>query len=101
MCGVVQYMDKLVFVQLQGNRQVSGYVRGFDIFLNLVIDECREESAQDKPTSGQAVSRPIRASRPVFEGVPGEVSMRQVPWSGLLMLLCYVAGYPWCECNVD
>ena len=49
-------MDKLLFIHLQGNRKVSGYLRGFDIFLNLVLDDCREESATDKVRCGTVVS---------------------------------------------
>ncbi|GAA5891125.1 hypothetical protein JCM6882_006432 [Rhodosporidiobolus microsporus] len=52
-----KYMDKLLFVNLQGNRKVSGYLRGFDIFLNLVIDEAREESGADKVECGTMVIR--------------------------------------------
>ncbi len=52
----MQYMDKLLFIHLQGGRKVSGYLRGFDIFLNLVLDDCREESAVDKVPSGTVVS---------------------------------------------
>lgn len=37
-------MDKKLFVHLQGGRKVSGVLRGFDIFLNLVLDEAVEET---------------------------------------------------------
>jgi len=36
-------MDKVVFVHLQGGRNVSGNLRGYDLFLNLVLDDAREE----------------------------------------------------------
>jgi len=50
-------MDKRIFVHLQGGRKVSGTLRGFDIFLNLVVDDAFEETvpAQKKPI-GQVVS---------------------------------------------
>ena len=37
-------MDKRLLIVLQGGRKVSGVLRGFDIFLNLVVDEAVEES---------------------------------------------------------
>lgn len=37
-------MDKRLSVSLQGGRRISGVLRGFDIFLNLVVDEAIEES---------------------------------------------------------
>jgi len=51
-------MDKRIFVHLQGGRKVSGTLRGFDIFLNLVVDDAFEETvpAQKKPI-GQVVVR--------------------------------------------
>lgn len=44
-------MDKKLFVHLQGGRKVSGTLRGYDLFLNLVIDDAVEEStpAQKHP----------------------------------------------------
>ena len=44
-------MDKKLFVHLQGGRKVSGTLRGYDLFLNLVIDEALEETnpAQKHP----------------------------------------------------
>lgn len=39
-----QYMDKRVGIALQGGRKVSGTLRGFDIFLNLVVDNAVEEA---------------------------------------------------------
>jgi small nuclear ribonucleoprotein (snRNP)-like protein len=38
-------MDKRVFVNLQGGRKVSGTLRGYDLFLNLVLDNAKEETA--------------------------------------------------------
>ncbi|BGP28680.1 hypothetical protein JCM10296v2_000416 [Rhodotorula toruloides] len=52
-----KYMDKLLFVNLQGNRKISGYLRGFDIFLNLVLDDAREEGSADKVECGTVVVR--------------------------------------------
>lgn len=48
-------MDKLLVVNVQGNRKVSGYLRGFDIFLNIVLDESREEGSADKKNCGTVV----------------------------------------------
>ena len=44
-------MDKKLFIHLQGGRKVSGTLRGYDLFLNLVIDEAIEETvpAQKNP----------------------------------------------------
>ncbi|KZT62877.1 like-Sm ribonucleo protein [Calocera cornea HHB12733] len=53
-----KFMDKRLFVQIQGGRKVSGVLRGYDIFLNLVIDDAIEETrpAEKKPI-GQVVIR--------------------------------------------
>lgn len=44
-------MDKKLFIHLQGGRKVSGVLRGYDLFLNLVIDDALEETtpAQKHP----------------------------------------------------
>lgn len=49
--NLAQFMDKKLFVHLQGGRKVSGVLRGYDLFLNLVIDDALEEStpAQKHP----------------------------------------------------
>ncbi|WVW78088.1 hypothetical protein I302_100039 [Kwoniella bestiolae CBS 10118] len=38
-----KFMDRRCFLNLQGGRQVSGVLRGFDMFLNLVVDQAHEE----------------------------------------------------------
>lgn len=38
-----RYMDKKLSLKLNGGRHVSGILRGFDPFMNLVIDESIEE----------------------------------------------------------
>ena len=43
-------------MKLNGNRQVTGILRGFDPFMNLVIDDAVEEtSAGEKNTIGMVV----------------------------------------------
>jgi small nuclear ribonucleoprotein (snRNP)-like protein len=49
-------MDKRLFIQVQGGRKVSGVLRGFDIFLNIVLDDSVEETvAGQKMPLGQVV----------------------------------------------
>ena len=57
-------MDKRIFVNLQGGRKVSGTLRGFDIFLNLVIDDSFEETAPaQKDPIGQVVIKSHTSQR--------------------------------------
>ncbi|CAE6516494.1 unnamed protein product [Rhizoctonia solani] len=52
-----KFMDKRLFIHLQGGRKISGVLRGFDIFLNLVVDDAVEETVPaEKQPIGQ-VSR--------------------------------------------
>ncbi|KAK6371580.1 hypothetical protein LTS17_008831 [Exophiala oligosperma] len=36
-------MEKRLFVQLNANRKVIGILRGYDVFLNIVLDDAVEE----------------------------------------------------------
>jgi small nuclear ribonucleoprotein (snRNP)-like protein len=50
-------MDKRISIMIQGGRRVSGVLRGFDIFLNLVVDDAFEEqNAVEKRPIGMVVS---------------------------------------------
>ncbi|KAI9636165.1 uncharacterized protein MKK02DRAFT_27237 [Dioszegia hungarica] len=53
-----KFMDRRCFIHLQGERKVSGVLRGFDIFLNLVIDQAFEElGAGERKPCGMIVVR--------------------------------------------
>ncbi|XP_074613184.1 small nuclear ribonucleoprotein G-like [Acropora palmata] len=53
-----KYMDKRLSLKLNGGRHVTGVLRGFDPFMNLVLDEAIEEaSAQQKNNIGMVVIR--------------------------------------------
>lgn len=53
----LQFMDKRILIHVQGGRKVTGVLRGFDIFLNLVVDDASDEStAGDKKSIGMVVS---------------------------------------------
>lgn len=39
-----KYMDKKLLLKLNGKRQIIGVLRGFDPFMNLVIDEAVEDT---------------------------------------------------------
>jgi small nuclear ribonucleoprotein G len=56
-------LDKKLFVQLNGQRAISGILRGYDPWLNLVLDDVHEESvlpgtasASSKESLGSVVS---------------------------------------------
>ena len=58
-------MDKKLFVHLQGGRKVSGVLRGYDLFLNLVLDDCLEETiAAQKFPIGTVVSLQLSVDDP-------------------------------------
>ncbi|KAF9633517.1 hypothetical protein BFW01_g4411 [Lasiodiplodia theobromae] len=55
---LLQYLDKRLFVQLNGSRKVIGVLRGYDVFLNIVLDEAVEEKAGgEKVRIGMCVIR--------------------------------------------
>ncbi|GFS76978.1 small nuclear ribonucleoprotein G [Nephila pilipes] len=43
-----RYMDKKLHLKLNGGRHVSGILRGFDPFMNLVMDETVEQLKDGK-----------------------------------------------------
>jgi len=53
-----RYIDKRLFIQLNGSRKVIGVLRGYDVFLNIVLDDAVEEKANgDKVQIGMVVIR--------------------------------------------
>eukprot|EP00621_Florenciella_sp_RCC1693_P009406 CAMPEP_0182547754 /NCGR_PEP_ID=MMETSP1323-20130603/37892_1 /TAXON_ID=236787 /ORGANISM="Florenciella parvula, Strain RCC1693" /LENGTH=76 /DNA_ID=CAMNT_0024759091 /DNA_START=75 /DNA_END=305 /DNA_ORIENTATION=+ len=53
-----RYMDKHLSIKLNGQRKVSGILRGYDNFMNLVLDETIEEkSATERNQIGMVVIR--------------------------------------------
>ncbi|KAK5632676.1 hypothetical protein RRF57_008390 [Xylaria bambusicola] len=53
-----QYLDKRLFVQLNGSRKVIGLLRGYDVFLNIVLDDAVEEKeGGEKERLGMVVIR--------------------------------------------
>lgn len=51
-----RFMDKRMMLKLNGGRSVSGILRGFDPFMNVVIDETVEECKDGtKNTIGMVV----------------------------------------------
>lgn len=54
---ICRFMDKRMSLKLNGGRCVSGILRGFDPFMNVVIDETIEECKDGtKNTIGMVVS---------------------------------------------
>ncbi|SCU78588.1 LADA_0A06392g1_1 [Lachancea dasiensis] len=54
-----KYMDKTVYIQLNGSRKLIGVLRGFDIFLNVVLDDAVElrKDGSKTPMGSQSVIR--------------------------------------------
>ena len=47
-CRRLRYMDKRLLIKLNANRSVAGVLRGFDQFMNLVLDETVEQVSTDE-----------------------------------------------------
>lgn len=55
---IKKLLDKRVVVKLNGNRKVTGILRGFDPFLNVVLEETVEETgSREKHNIGMVVIR--------------------------------------------
>ncbi|XP_054167432.1 small nuclear ribonucleoprotein G-like [Oppia nitens] len=53
-----KYMDKRLSLKLNGSRTINGILRGFDPFMNLVVDEAVEENRKgEKIPIGMVVIR--------------------------------------------
>jgi len=52
-----RFMDKRLRLSLNGNRKVVGTLRGYDAFLNVVLEEVIDENQEDKPSIGTIVIR--------------------------------------------
>ncbi|GMN39451.1 hypothetical protein TIFTF001_008674 [Ficus carica] len=52
-----KYMDKKLQIKLNANRMVVGTLRGFDQFMNLVVDNTVEVNGNEKTDIGMVVVR--------------------------------------------
>jgi len=52
-----KYMDKALSLRLNGSRVVSGVLRGFDPFMNIVLDEAEELKGSQRNPLGMIVVR--------------------------------------------
>mmetsp|Transcript_31671 Transcript_31671/g.38796 ORF Transcript_31671/g.38796 Transcript_31671/m.38796 type:complete len:81 (-) Transcript_31671:432-674(-) len=52
-----RYMGKRLRVSLNGNRKVVGVLRGYDAFLNVVLEEAVDENIDSHPSVGTIVLR--------------------------------------------
>ncbi|XP_065565643.1 probable small nuclear ribonucleoprotein G isoform X1 [Artemia franciscana] len=71
-----KFMDKKMVLKLNGSRQVTGILRGFDPFMNLVIDESVEERKDgSQHILGMVVKRdwkPSSSGNEYFQGGGGK-----------------------------
>ncbi|CAM9492882.1 unnamed protein product, partial [Phaeothamnion confervicola] len=44
-----RYMDKTLLLKLNANRAVRGVLRGYDQFMNVVLDDAVEVASTEKP----------------------------------------------------
>ena len=59
-CGMVSFTFFLsIVVKLNANRMVVGTLRGFDQFMNLVVDNTVEVNGDDKTDIGMVVRVPL------------------------------------------
>ncbi|KAI2523764.1 SNRPG isoform 7 [Pan troglodytes] len=62
-----KFMDKKLSLKLNGGRHVQGILRGFDPFMNLVIDECVEMATSGQQNNiGMVDNIPNKAVSPKF-----------------------------------
>ena len=54
---LTSYMNKLLDIKLNANRRIVGILKGFDQFMNLVMEDCKEISNIDKKNIGTVMIR--------------------------------------------
>lgn len=54
---LAQYMNKRLYLHLNSSRKISGILRGYDVFLNVVLEEAEDEHADGPVKIGTAVIR--------------------------------------------
>jgi small nuclear ribonucleoprotein G len=52
-----KYLNLRVDLKMNGNRRVSGVLRGYDIFMNLVLESASEQMATSKRDLGTVFIR--------------------------------------------
>lgn len=53
-----QYLEKRILVNMNGSRKVMGILRGYDVYLNVVLDDALEEKpGGEKVRIGMVVIR--------------------------------------------
>ncbi|OMJ68113.1 hypothetical protein SteCoe_34534 [Stentor coeruleus] len=52
-----RYLNLRVDIKMNGNRHVSGVLRGYDIFMNLVLENASEHLADSKKDLGTVFIR--------------------------------------------
>ena len=61
-----KFMEKRMAIKLNANRKISGVLRGFDQFMNLVLEDTVEEvSATERNDIGMVV-RPVQRNCDYF-----------------------------------
>lgn len=77
-----KYMDKRLSIKLNANRTVTGVLRGFDQFMNLVLDDAAEMVCARRHRADLHTARPIhpvqRARRRRFDPFTHSPSMRVI-----------------------
>ena len=70
--AVKKFMDRRLLVNVQGNRRVTGLLRGFDIFLNIVLDDARDETVpgREENLEGGPVVRVNKRMATVMQLLP-------------------------------
>lgn len=57
---LAQYMNKRLSLRLNGSRKVVGVLKGYDFFLNVVLENAYDETDASNPTLiGTAVIRGV------------------------------------------